>query len=36
MVLIDTAYIRRPGKVERGVEKQRDAAREAIERCDVA
>lgn len=37
MVLIDTAGIRRPGKVERGVEKYSVMrAREAIERCDVA
>ncbi|HET8945162.1 MAG TPA: ribosome biogenesis GTPase Der [Dehalococcoidia bacterium] len=37
MVLVDTAGIRRPGKVERGVEKYSVMrAREAIERCDVA
>jgi GTP-binding protein len=37
MVLIDTAGIRRPGKVERGVEKYSVMrAREAIERCDIA
>ena len=37
MVLVDTAGIRRPGKVERGVEKYSVMrAREAIERCDIA
>jgi GTP-binding protein len=37
MVLIDTAGIRRPGKVARGVEKYSVMrAREAIERCDIA
>ncbi|HET9476620.1 MAG TPA: ribosome biogenesis GTPase Der, partial [Dehalococcoidia bacterium] len=37
MVLVDTAGIRRPGKVERGVEKYSVMrAREAIQRCDVA
>ncbi len=37
MVLIDTAGIRRPGKVGRGVEKYSVMrAREAIERCDIA
>ncbi len=37
MVLVDTAGIRRPGKVERGVEKYSVMrARDAIERCDVA
>jgi len=37
LVLIDTAGIRRPGRVERGVEKYSVLrAREAIERCDVA
>ncbi len=37
MVLIDTAGIRRPGRVERGVEKYSVMrAREAIERCDIA
>jgi GTP-binding protein len=37
MVLIDTAGIRRPGKVSRGVEKYSVMrAREAIERCDIA
>jgi len=37
MVLIDTAGIRRPGKVERGVEQYSVMrAREAIERSDVA
>lgn len=37
MLLIDTAGIRRPGKVERGVEKYSVMrAREAIERCDIA
>lgn len=37
MILVDTAGIRRPGKVERGVEKYSVMrAREAIERCDVA
>ncbi len=37
MLLVDTAGIRRPGKVERGVEKYSVMrAREAIERCDIA
>ncbi len=37
MVLIDTAGIRRPGRVERGIEKYSVMrARQAIERCDVA
>ncbi len=37
MVLIDTAGIRRPGRVQRGVEKYSVMrARQAIERCDVA
>jgi GTPase len=37
MVLIDTAGIRRPGKVERGIEKYSVMrARDAIARCDVA
>jgi GTP-binding protein len=37
IVLIDTAGIRRPGKVERGIEKYSVMrARDAIERCDVA
>jgi len=37
MVLVDTAGIRRPGKVERGVEKYSVMrAREAIDRCDIA
>jgi GTP-binding protein len=37
IVLIDTAGIRRPGRVERGVEKYSVMrAREAIERCDIA
>ncbi len=37
MVLIDTAGIRRPGKVERGIEKYSVMrARDAIVRCDVA
>lgn len=37
MMLIDTAGIRRPGKVERGIEKYSVMrARDAIERCDVA
>ncbi len=37
LVLIDTAGIRRPGRVERGVEKYSVMrAREAIDRCDVA
>jgi GTP-binding protein len=37
MVLIDTAGIRRPGRVERGAEKYSVMrAREAIERCDIA
>lgn len=37
LVLIDTAGIRRPGRVERGVEKYSVMrARQAIERCDVA
>ncbi|MDO8615433.1 MAG: ribosome biogenesis GTPase Der [Dehalococcoidia bacterium] len=37
LVLIDTAGIRRPGKVERGIEKYSVMrAREAIERCDIA
>ena len=37
VVLVDTAGIRRPGKVERGVEKYSVMrAREAIQRCDIA
>ena len=37
VVLVDTAGIRRPGKVERGVEKYSVMrAREAIMRCDIA
>lgn len=37
LVLIDTAGIRRPGRVDRGVERYSVMrAREAIERCDVA
>jgi GTP-binding protein len=37
IVLIDTAGIRRPGKVERGIEKYSVMrARDAIARCDVA
>ncbi len=37
MMLIDTAGIRRPGKVERGIEKYSVMrARDAIARCDVA
>jgi GTP-binding protein len=37
MVLIDTAGIRRPGKVEKGIEKYSVMrARDAIERCDIA
>ncbi len=37
MILIDTAGLRRPGRVERGVEKYSVMrARQAIERCDVA
>ncbi len=37
IVLVDTAGIRRPGKVERGVEKYSVMrAREAIMRCDIA
>jgi len=37
MVLIDTAGIRRPGRVERGVERYSVMrARQAIERCDIA
>lgn len=37
LVLIDTAGIRRPGRVERGVEKYSVMrARQAIERCDIA
>jgi len=37
MLLIDTAGIRRPGKVEKGIEKYSVMrARDAIERCDVA
>lgn len=37
MVLIDTAGIRKPGRIERGVEKYSVMrARQALERCDVA
>jgi GTP-binding protein len=37
VVLIDTAGIRRPGRVEQGVEKHSLArTRQAIERCDIA
>jgi GTP-binding protein len=37
IVLIDTAGIRRPGKIEKGIEKYSVMrARQAVERCDVA
>ena len=37
VVLVDTAGIRRPGKVEKGIEKYSVMrARDAVERCDVA